>query len=76
MRFCSERETSFLVPKKWHPSTDPVVEKDQHDPHCCWFLIGVTAPWVAQFHVAGTPERAEMVERKFLRVVELTWVPR
>merc|ERR1719446_881437 len=27
---------------------DPVVEKAQHEPHCPWFLTGVTAPLVTQ----------------------------
>lgn len=25
------------------PSTDPVVEKAQHEPHCCWFFTALTA---------------------------------
>jgi len=35
------------------PSTEPVVEKAQHEPHCPWFLIGVTAPSLFQSIVAG-----------------------
>jgi len=38
---------------KFNPSNVPVVENDQHEPHCPWFLIGVTAPYVLQSHVAG-----------------------
>merc|ERR550514_971443 len=30
------------------PSTAPVVEKARQDPHCPWFLTGVTAPLVLQ----------------------------
>jgi len=35
------------------PSNEPVAEKAQHEPHCPWFLIGVTAPAVTQLTVAG-----------------------
>jgi hypothetical protein len=31
-----------------------VVENDQHDPHCPWFLIGVTAPCVLQSTDVGS----------------------
>jgi len=39
--------------KKLAPSNEPVVEKAQHDPHCPWFLTGVTAPAVTQLTEAG-----------------------
>jgi len=39
--------------KKLHPSSDPVVENAQHEPHCPWFLTGVTAPAVTQSTDAG-----------------------
>merc|ERR1711935_246485 len=45
---CSERETRALEATKFIPSIDPVVENDQHDPQCPWFLTGVTAPLVLQ----------------------------
>jgi hypothetical protein len=32
-KFCSERLTKVLVAKKWQPSTEPVVENDQQEPH-------------------------------------------
>jgi len=38
---------------KFNPSKTPVVENDQHDPHCPWFLTGVTAPWALQSTEAG-----------------------
>ena len=55
-RFCSERDTRLPVARKCCPSTDPVVEKDQHEPHCPWFLMGVTAPLVRQSTVVGRAE--------------------
>ena len=41
-KFCSESETNFPVALKCCPSKDPVVENAQHEPHCPWFLTGVT----------------------------------
>jgi hypothetical protein len=38
---------------KFNPSKTPVVENDQHDPHCPWFLTGVTAPLALQSIEAG-----------------------
>jgi len=38
---------------KFNPSKTPVVENDQHDPHCPWFLTGVTAPLALQSTEAG-----------------------
>jgi len=35
------------------PSNVPVVENDQHEPHCPWFLIGVTAPLALQSNDDG-----------------------
>ena len=33
----------MIIPTlKCAPSMDPVAENAQQDPHCCWFLIGVT----------------------------------
>lgn len=52
-RFCSERETNLDLAKNQAPSMDPVAENDQHDPHCPWFLIGVTAPLVLQSQLVG-----------------------
>jgi len=46
---------------KLHPSSDPVVEKAQHEPHCPWFLIGVTAPAVAQLTLAGKASTSSWV---------------
>ena len=46
--YCSEYEVSFPVAMNSAPSTAPVVEKAQHDPHCPWSLTGVTAPLVLQ----------------------------
>merc|ERR1719253_739619 len=45
---CSDRETSLPFLMKLAPSIEPVVENDQHEPHCPWFLTGVTAPLVLQ----------------------------
>merc|ERR1712227_291679 len=45
---CSEKDLRVPVERNIDPSTDPVVEKAQHDPHCPWFLTGVTAPLVLQ----------------------------
>jgi hypothetical protein len=50
---CSENERRFLFLRKLAPSSDPVVEKAQHDPHCPWFLMGVTAPLVDQSTASG-----------------------
>jgi hypothetical protein len=47
-RFDSESETRFPVETKWAPSSDPVEENAQHDPHCPWSFTGVTAPLVTQ----------------------------
>jgi len=38
---------------KLRPSSDPVVENAQHDPHWPWFLIGVTAPLALQSNDVG-----------------------
>jgi len=38
---------------KLRPSNEPVVENAQHEPHCPWFLIPVTAPAVTQLTDAG-----------------------
>merc|ERR1719272_1957724 len=37
---CSEKDWSLPVEVNIAPSTAPVVEKAQHDPHCPWFLTG------------------------------------
>merc|ERR1711908_128663 len=52
-RFCSEREVSPDPATALAPSMAPVVEKAQHDPHCPWFLTGVTAPLDLQSTVAS-----------------------
>ena len=36
------------LPTWYAPSTDPVVEKAQHEPQPPWFFTGVTAPLVRQ----------------------------
>ncbi len=41
---CSEKLWRSPHPSLLNPSKAPVVEKAQHDPHCPWFLTGVTAP--------------------------------
>ena len=47
-RHSSESEVSGL-PAIWNaPSTEPVVEKAQHEPHWPWFFTGVTAPLATQ----------------------------
>ena len=40
----SETETKEPVLMKFTPSTEPVVENAQHEPHWPWFLTRVTAP--------------------------------
>jgi hypothetical protein len=51
---CSEKLNKFFpLNKKLAPSNEPVVEKAQHEPHCPWFLIGVTAPAVTQLTDVG-----------------------
>jgi len=52
-RFCSERETSLPVLRAWAPSSEPVVEKAQQEPHWPWFFTGVTTPEVRQSIEAG-----------------------
>mmetsp|Transcript_17119 Transcript_17119/g.25782 ORF Transcript_17119/g.25782 Transcript_17119/m.25782 type:complete len:253 (+) Transcript_17119:745-1503(+) len=47
-RSSSDREISLPVAIWYAPSTDPVVEKAQHEPHRCWFFTGVTAPFATQ----------------------------
>merc|ERR1711862_779458 len=60
-----------MVPffKYWAPSTEPVVEKAQQEPHWPWFLTPETAPSVLQsleagaatVVVKGVPERVCLV---------------
>lgn len=38
-----------------------VAEKAQHEPHCAWFLTGLTAPRDLQSLAAGTPSVERMV---------------
>merc|ERR1719463_148911 len=45
---CSLRDTSEPVAISQAPSSEPVVENAQHEPHCPWFFTGVTAPLVVQ----------------------------
>merc|ERR1711898_71167 len=45
---CSLRETRLPLAISHAPSNAPVVENDQHEPHCPWFFTGVTAPFVVQ----------------------------
>jgi hypothetical protein len=47
------------------PSTEPVVEKAQHEPHWPWFLTGVTAPFADQSTDVGS---AETFERRSARL--------
>ena len=51
---CSESDSSTPSWRKMAPSIAPVAEKAQHEPHCAWFLIGVTAPLVVQSMSSGT----------------------
>lgn len=50
---CSDSSGSALVLMKLMPSTEPVVEKAQHEPHWPWSLMGVTAPAADQSTDAG-----------------------
>eukprot|EP00982_Pelagococcus_subviridis_P004271 29120-Pelagococcus_subviridis.AAC.6 len=50
---CSDKETSAPDLTKWAPSTAPVAEKLQHDPHIPWFFTGVTAPSALQSKFRG-----------------------
>merc|ERR1719473_87157 len=45
---CSEMDTSLPVAISHAPSSEPVAEKLQHEPHWPWFFTGVTAPLVVQ----------------------------
>ena len=47
------KETSLPVFKACCPSSDPVVLNAQQEPHCPWFLMGVTTPLVLQSTVVG-----------------------
>ena len=38
------------------PSTAPVAEKVQHEPHCPWSFTEVTAPLLRQSMAEGAPE--------------------
>merc|ERR1711976_96850 len=51
---CSERDTRLLDAISQEPSMPPAVLKAQQDPHCPWFLTGVTAPLVTQLTVDAT----------------------
>ena len=53
MSSSSLREMSLPVLMALTPSTAPVVENAQHEPHCFWFLTGVTAPSATQSIVSG-----------------------
>ena len=66
--YCSEYEVSFPVAMNSAPSTAPVVEKAQHDPHCPWSFTGVTAPLVVQSTEAGisSTERTLMLDDFFI----------
>mmetsp|Transcript_18947 Transcript_18947/g.47247 ORF Transcript_18947/g.47247 Transcript_18947/m.47247 type:complete len:214 (-) Transcript_18947:414-1055(-) len=44
----SDTASSLPVLMAWMPSTDPVVEKAQQDPHWPWFFTAVTAPALTQ----------------------------
>ena len=46
--------------RKVAPSTEPVVENDQQEPHWPWFLMGVTAPLVTQSTVVGRAEASRV----------------
>ena len=39
-------------------------EKAQQDPHCSWFLTGVTAPWVRQSKLAGVEPWGILASRR------------
>ena len=60
---CSEKEDSLPVEMAYDPSMEPVVEKAQHEPHCAWFLTGVTAP-LATCTVEGAEVRGVRGERE------------
>jgi len=40
---------------------EQVAEKAQHDPHCPWFLTGLTAPWFLQSYEDGMLTVSRMV---------------
>ena len=71
---CSENEVSEFPASLQAPSTEPVVEKAQHDPHCPWFLTPVTAPYYLQ----STLDLKLSVERfsSFLTLLALGLYPR
>jgi len=49
----SLRDTRLPLATKLAPSTEPVVEKAQHEPHRPWFFTGVTAPFATQSTAVG-----------------------
>ena len=53
-RSCSESEVSVPDAIAYAPSTEPVVEKAQHEPQRPWFFTGVTAPAVTQSTASGS----------------------
>lgn len=50
---CSDSDGRVPVLRNEMPSTEPVVEKAQHEPHWPWSLMGVTAPLASQSTDAG-----------------------
>ena len=55
---CSERETSLPEAMAFTPSTAPVLEKDQQEPHWPWFFTSVTAPFSRQSTAPSATESA------------------
>lgn len=49
MRFFSDNETSFPVFLKFWPSSDPVTEKAQQEPHCPFGRKGVESFFIHIF---------------------------
>ena len=59
---------------KYEPSKAAVAEKAQHDPHCPWFWIGLTAPLVLQ-SIATVDVEVELVDPPLV-LFELLWASR
>merc|ERR1719198_825565 len=51
-RSCSEKEVSLCFSAYW-PSSEAMVENAQQEPHCAWFLTGLTMPFVRQSTEVG-----------------------
>merc|ERR1712139_249947 len=57
----SLKDSSLPLAIAFAPSTEPVVENAQHEPHWPWFFTGVTAPLATQ-----STESARLVVSKTL----------